>query len=218
MAVASLLIATAGMAQAPVEKMLAGMAASQQQLRQYTFRQRTETYARGELRNTRVDEVHYTDAGERVSVVVDEHAAEMQAPRRGPGHRLIERKMLEEKEKMKEYIGRLAALAARYHGPDPATLQAALPAAEFITGGGSRQVRVRFRNYVKNRDSMTMTFDPDTHRPVQTDINTFLDEDPVSIVVTFHQVHSGPSYPGRIVINSAARQVELRLSTYDYRM
>jgi hypothetical protein len=198
--------------------LLTGMSANAQQLRQYTFKQRTETYHQGELKNTKVDEIHYTAGGERVSIPLDQHQAQSEAPRRGPGHRLIAKKMEEEKEKMKDYIERLTALASRYPGSDAGKLQAAISKAEVTTGGGSSHVRVRMRDYVKPGDSMIMSFDPATKRPVKTEINTFLDDAPVSIVVSFDQLRDGPNYPGKVVMTSSAKQLEIRVFTYEYRL
>ena len=193
---AVLLIGTAA-AQVPVNNMMASMAANNRQLRQYTYKQRTETYHQGELKNTKVDEIHYNVGGERVSIPLDQRQTQSEAPRRGPGHRLVAKKMEEEKEKMRDYIERLTALVSRYPGPDAGKLQAAISKAEVTTGGGSSQVRVCTRDYVKPGDSMTMIFDPATKRPVKTEINTFLDDGPVSIVIAFDQLRDGLSYPGK---------------------
>jgi len=216
-AFAVFLIGTA-VAQVPVSNLMQGMAANSKQLRQYTYNQRTETYHEGELKNTKVDEIHYDAGGERVSIPLDQRQAQSEAPRRGPGHRLIARKIEEEKEKMRDYIERLTALASRYPGPDQARLQASISKAEVTTGGGSSQVRIRMRDYVKPGDSMTMIFDPATKRPVKTEINTFLDDAPVSIVIAFDQLRDGPNYPGKIVMSSITKQLEIRVFTYEYRL
>jgi hypothetical protein len=215
---AAAILLTAAWAQLPTSALMSGMAANAQQLRQYTFKQRTETYHKGELKNAKVAEVHYSASGERVSIPLNEQAAQPQAPRRGPGHRLIAKKMEEEKDKMKDYIERLMSLTGRYLAADPAKLQAALGNAEVTTGGGSNQVRIRMRDYVKAGDSMTMSFDPATKRPTRTEVSTSLDDAPVTIVLAFDQIHDGPNYPGKTVVRSDAKQLEIRVFTYDYRL
>ena len=119
---------------------------------------------------------------------------------------------------MRDYIERLTELASRYPGPDQARFQEAISKAEVTTGGGSSQVRIRMHDYVKPGDSMTMIFDPATKRPVKTEINTFLDDGPVSIVIAFDQLRNGPNYPGKIVMSSIRRQLEIRVFTYEYRL
>jgi hypothetical protein len=194
------------------------MAANAQQLRQYTFKQRTEMYHKGELKNVRLDEIHYSASGERVSIPLNEQRAQSDVPRHGPGHRIIAKKMAEEKEKMKEYVDRLISLASRYLGGDPSKLQAALATAEVTTGGGSNQVRFRIRDYVKPGDTMTMSFDSATKRPTTTEIDTSLDGAPVTITSASDQIREGPSYPAKTVLKSDERQLEIRLLTYDYRL
>ena len=216
-AFAVFLIGTAA-AQVPVNNMMESIAANNKQLRQYTYKQRTEIYHQGELKNTKVDEIHYNAGGERVTIPLDQRQTQSVAPRRGPGHRVIAKKMEEEKEKMRDYIERLTALASRYPGPDQARLQDAISKAEVTTGGGSSHVRIRMRGYVKPGDSMTMIFDPAMKRPVKTEINTFLDDGPVSIVIAFDQLRDGLNYPGKIVMSSIRRQLEIRVFTYEYRL
>ena len=214
---ASLLLTSAA-AQQQGAALLTGMAANAQQLRQYTFKQRTEMYHKGELKNARVEEVHYSASGERISIPLDEQKSQSDAPRRGPGHRIVAKKMTEKKEEMKDYIDRLKALAERYPGTDSGKLKDAIAKAEIITGGGSGLTRIRMRDYVKPGDSMTMSFDQATKRPVKTEITTFLDDGPVSVVIAFDQLHDGPNYPGEIVITSITKQVEVRVFTYEYRL
>ena len=216
--VLAVLVAGTAAAQIPASNLMQGMAVNNKQLRQYSYKQRTETYHQGDLKNTKVDEIHYNAGGERVSIPLDQHQAQSEAPRRGPGHRLIAKKMEEEKEKMRDYIERLTALASRYPGPDQAKLQEAISKAEVTTGGGSSQVRIRMRDYLKPGDSMTMILDPATKRPVKTEINTFLDDGPVSIVIAFDQLRDGPNYPGKIVMSSITKQLEIRVFTYEYRL
>jgi len=209
-------VAAAG--QLPTAALMSGMAANAKQLRQYTFKQRTETIHQGELKSARVDEVHYSSSGERVSIPLDEKKAQVEGPRRGPGHRIIAKKIEEKKAEMKDYVERLMSLTSRYLASDPAKLQAALANAEITTGGGSNHVRVRIRDYVKAGDSMTMSFDAGTKRPVKTEVNTSLDDAPVTIVLAFDQIHDGPDYPGKTVVKSDAQQLEVRVFTYDYRL
>lgn len=170
------------------------------------------------MKNTKIDEVHYNASGERVSIPLDEQKVQSEPPRRGPGSRLIARKIEEEKEKMKDYAERLMALTSRYLAPEPTKFQAAIANAEVTTGGGSSYMRIRVRDYIKAGDTMTMTFDSATKRPIKTEVNTSLDDDPITILLAFDQIHDGPNYPGKTVVRSDAKQLEVRVFTYDYRI
>jgi hypothetical protein len=131
---------------------------------------------------------------------------------------MIARKIEGEEKAMRDYIERMKALAERYPGPDAGKLKEGIAKAEITTGGGTSQVRIRMRDYVKPGDSMTMSFDQATKRPVKTEITTFLDDGPVSVVIAFDQLHDGPNYPGKIVMTSITKQVEVRVFTYEYRL
>lgn len=216
-ALGALLIVGAS-AQVPVNNLIEGMAANNKQLRQYTYKQRNETYRQGELKITTLAEIHYNSMGEKVSIPIDQHQAASEVPRRGPGHRMIARKIEGEEKAMRDYIERMKALAERYPGPDAGKLKEAIAKAEITTGGGTSQVRIRMRDYVKPGDSMTMSFDQATKRPVKTEITTFLDDGPISVVIAFDQLHDGPNYPGKIVMTSITKQVEVRVFTYEYRL
>jgi hypothetical protein len=86
-AVAVLVLATEAVAQQPsqLNALLAGMSANAQQLRKYNFKQRTEIYVGGDLKNAKRDEMHYNVSGERVSIPLNEQSARSEPHRRGPG-------------------------------------------------------------------------------------------------------------------------------------
>jgi|SRR5215467_361126 len=119
---AILLVTKEAGAQQQNAALVTGMATNSQQLRQYTFKQRTEMYHKGELKNAKVEEIHYSAYGERVSIPIDEQKTQSDAPRRGPGHRIIAKKMAEQKEEIRDYVDRLMSLASRYLTSDPAKL------------------------------------------------------------------------------------------------
>ncbi len=215
---AVLVVAIGAGAQEQMSALMTGMALNAKQLREYTFKQRTETYHKGELKNAKVDEIHYSVSGERVSIPLDEQKEQAEPRRRGPGSRIIAKKVEEKQGEMREYIERLMFLTGRYLAPDPAKLQAAMTNAKVTTGGGSTQVRIAMRDYVKHGDLMVMSFDSVTKRPTKTEISTTLDETPISIVLAFDQIREGPNYPGRTVVRSDAKQLEVRVLTYDYRL
>ncbi len=210
-------VAVGAASQLQLSALMGSMAANADQLRQYTFKQRIETHYKGELKGARVDEIHYSVDGERVSITLDEQKAQSEPRRRGPGSRFVAKRIEKKQEEMQEYSQRLMALGGRYLAGDPAKLQAALVKAEVTPDPGSKQVRITLRNYIQSGDRMTMSFDSATNRPTTTEISTTLGDDPVSVVVTFDKLREGPSYAGRTVAKSTAKHLEVRVFTYDYR-
>ena len=212
-----IIVAVGAASQQQISALMGGMAANAEQLRQYAYKQRIETHYKGELKGARIDEIHYSVNGERVSITLDEQKAESEPRRRGPGSRFIGKVIETKQEEMKEYGQRLMALASRYLAGDPAQLQAALARAEVKPDSASRQIRITLRDYVKSGDSITMSFDAATSRPTKTEVSTTLDDEPVTVVVTFDRMRDGVSYPERTVAKSDSKNLELRVFTYDYR-
>jgi hypothetical protein len=102
---------------------------------------------------------------------------------------------------------------------DAEKMKAALDDAHLTVSGGTKgHVRVRFRNFVKSGDLVTMSFNPESKRPVRAEVETTLDDEPVTITVMYDQVRSGPYYAGRTVVRSESQQIEVRAYGYDHRL
>jgi len=212
-------LAIAAEAQQQLSSLMSGMAANARQLKQYTFKQRTEIYYKGDLKTAKLDEVHYNSNGERVVIPLHEEKAESKARPRLPGFGLVARKIENKQEETKQYVERLMFLTSRYLNSDPAKLQAAIGKADVNKSFGNSLVRIQMYDYVKAGDMMTMTLDSATNRPIKTEVETTLDGGPVSIVLTFDQIRGdGPSYPGKATVRSDAEELEVRILTYDYRL
>ena len=215
---AMVILAVGAGAQQQMSALMSGMAANTKQLKQYTFKQRTETYYKSKLKVSKLDEVRYNLSGERVVIPLNEQKAESGSHRRAPGFRLVAKKTEERKAETKQYVERLMFLTSRYLTPEPTKLQTALASADVTKSVGSSLVRIHLPDFVKSGDKMVMTFDSVTNRPVKTEIETSLDGGPVSIVLTFDRVHEGPNYPGKTVVRADAEELEVRMFTYDYRL
>jgi len=213
-----LCLITTAVAQQQLASLTSGMAANARQLKEYTFKQRTEMYYKGEMKNSKLDEVHYSSNGERMIVPLGEQKSESGFHPRGPAHRLIAKKIENKQADKKQYVERLMFLTSRYLSPETGKMQNALAVADVTRSGASPLIRIHLRDFVKRGDMMTMTFDSTTNRPIKTEIETSMDDGPVSIVLTFDQLHQGPSYPGKTVVKADAEEVEVRVFTYDHRM
>jgi hypothetical protein len=212
-----LMVVRSAESQQATTALMTSMAANSRQLKQYTFKQRTEMYHKGDLKNYKLDEIHYNATGERISVPLGEQKADPAPRRHGPGSRIIAKKIESKQEEMKEYVERLMSLTSRYAAPEPGKLQAAFATADVTMAGGSNLVRVVMRNYIKAGDAITMTFDKATNRATKTEVTTNLDDGPVTIVLTYDQLRDGLTYPGKTTIAYDAEQLEMRIYTYDYR-
>ena len=74
---------------------------------------------------------------------------------------------------------------------------------------------VRLRNYLKKGDSVTLLLDPATHKLSRLELSTSLDKDSVSMTTDLTTAPNGPSYPSLTTIKAPAKNLEIRISSYE---
>jgi hypothetical protein len=193
----------------------ANMAENSKKLKQYTYTQKTEVFLKGELKNTRMAEVHYDPAtGEKVVVPLNTGEAAQQ-PQEGRGGRLRQRIVEKKKDEMKEYVERLVGLMGQYLPPNPDRIKAAMPSAQ-ITPPAGGDAKILLSNYLKQGDSMTFSVNPTSKKLDKIAIGSSLDSDPVSFSVDFARLPDDTNYPSMTSIKSEVKGLEIRVSTSDY--
>jgi hypothetical protein len=215
-----LLVFTAGLA-APAGAQLSGgefaakMAENTAKLKQYTYMQKTQVYFKGELRTTKLSQVHFdSTTGERIVVPMNSGDAEQQ-PEQGRGGRLRARIVEKKRDEMKEYVERLVGLLHQYLPPNPDRIKAAMPRAE-ITPPEGGSAKIVLSDYLKPGDKETFAIGTESKRLEQIAISSSLDDDPVSFTVNFARLPDDTNYPSATTIQSQAKGLEIRVSTSDY--
>jgi len=198
-----------------VQQIASRMASNSDQLKQYTYKQRTEIYYNQELKTSQIDEVHYGTNREQVRIPLAQQKAERsQRAVRGPLSRLVAKRIEAKEEDVKDYVARLIALSSRYTAHDGT--RSPMKGAD-LTVTSARTLVVRVRDFAKAGDLVKLTFD-DSKRLARAEIETALDDDPVTITVLFDVLKSGVSYPMKSVVKSLAKQVEVRSYQYDFKL
>lgn len=215
-----LLLAVAGTALTAYGQMTGGefaatMAENSAKLKQYTYLQKTEVFLRGELRTTKLAQVHFDPAtGEKVVVPMNSGEAEEQ-PAEGRRGRLRARIVEKKKDEMKEYVERLVGLMHQYLPPNPDKIKAAIPHAQ-ITPPAGGDAKVAMSDYLKPGDMMTFSVNPTSEKLNQIAIQSSLDSDPVAFQVRFSQLPDGTNYPATTSIKSESKGLEIRVTSSDY--
>jgi hypothetical protein len=191
----------------PGQQLTGAMAENNKILRQYTYKQRTEVLLNGESRMTRINQVHYDAAGKRQLTLISETGGE---EAHGLGSRIINKK----REEMKDYVMRLTALVEQYFPVDADKLRSMIPNAE-IGPAANNLMSVRIRNFLKKGDSVTLMVDPGTRKLSRLELNTNLDKDSISMTTDLTTAASGPSYPSLTTIKAPAKNLEIRISSYE---
>jgi len=210
------LLATSAVAQMGVGgngEFAANVAENSKKLKQYTYQQKTEVLLKGEVRSTKVAQVHYdTATGEKVVVPVSSTPA---AEAEQGGGRLRQRIVEKKKDEMKEYVERLVGLMGQYLPPNADRIKAAMPHAQ-ITPPAGGDAKIALNDYLKPGDVMTFLVNPTSKALNRIVIQSTLDSDPVSFSVDFAKLPDGTNYPSLTSIQSQPKQLEIRVTTSDY--
>lgn len=197
----------------------AKMAENSQKLKQYTYMQKTEVYMNGVLKKTQLSQVRY-DATTGQKIVVPMGTPEASQPQAGSGRlggRFVQKKMAEKQGEMKEYTQRLTGLMSDYLPPNPDRIKAAMPNAQMARSPEGNGIQISLKNYLKPGDTMALSISPLSKQLSQIRINSTLDTDPVTFAVNFSQLPDGTNYPALTTLQSPAKNLEIRVSTSDYR-
>lgn len=183
------------------------------QLRQYSFKQRSEVRLNGDVRSVKLDQVRFDLDGKLQRTPLTPVAAET------PKARGLRGKVAAQKrEEMVDYIERLMSLAQRYMAPTPGNLEKLSEKAEFWKGqgGSGNQVRIQAMDFVKGGDSFIWTLDAVAKAPVRMEARTELDGAPVSITADYRNLPGGPNYVARAIIKSERKGLEIKVESFDY--
>jgi hypothetical protein len=203
-----LLVPTAG-AQTTGDKLAASTAENVKLLRQYTWKQRVVVKYKGEEKFVRVKQVKLDPDGKKQENVLSEKT---EKPPSGPIRRAIaEHKRVE----MKDYVdNHLYAFIESYLPLKPERLKAALPTAQ--VGAVGNAMGLTMKNYQQQGDSLTIGFDSATRKLLRLELDTKLENDPITVIVEMGAVPNGPTYPSVTKIKVPAKDIEVDVSEYDF--
>lgn len=201
-------------AQAPPNQQFGkAMVENAAELRQYTFKQRTEVSLNGEVKSVRLDQVRFDLDGNLERTPLTPVAAE--APKaRGLRGKAVAKK----REETADYLERLMSLARRYLTPGRGDLEKLSSKAEIWKGQGAtgNQVRIQATDFVKSGDSFVWTLDAVAKLPVRMEARTELDGDPVTVTAEYRTLPSGPNYVARAIVKSARKDLEVKVESFGY--
>jgi hypothetical protein len=217
-AIAVLIVAVSGMAQAQdVQQKLAAAkeaaARNQQTLRSYSWLEKTELFYKGDLKSTKVEACQYGLDGKLQKAPVVEPPPPEQ--KRGLKGKIAANKTAD----MKEELESSAALVRQYVPPDPAMMQAVANAGTAsIAQAGPEALKLTFPGYVKAGDALSLTFEKAIKTLRQIDVTTWLDDqkNTVTLKVTMLALPDGTSYPGQITLSIPKSNVEVRITKTNY--
>ena len=215
---AALALSQPAVAQAPAglqEKLAAAKQAaaqSQQALRSYTWIEKTELSFKGEVKNTKIESCRYGPDG-KVQKSRRPGAASRGEEARPAGEDRREEEGGDEGGARGRDRPRAAIRAA-----GPGLIQVVIGAGKAsLAQQGPGLVALKFPDYLKAGDALTLTLDSSLKAMRQIGVATYMD-DPSKPVTLQVQMASLPdaSYPGSVTLAIPASQIEVRITNSNY--
>ena len=188
-------------------------ARNQQALRSYSWITKTELSLKGEVKNTKIESCQYGPDGKVHKTELSEPPAP-QEKKRGLKGKIIAKKTGEMKKELEDS----AALVHSYIPPTAEKIQAAIAAGKLSISPGAGTAAIRFADYTKPGDSLTLTLDSASKAIQKITIDTYLEkpEDKVTLNVSFQSLPDGTNYAASTVLSIPGDKIEVQVENSNY--
>lgn len=199
----------------------AAAAKNQQALRTYSWIAKTELSFKGDVKNTKIESCQYGPDGKVQKTELSDPPApaeEHSGRRRGRG-RVREKIVAKKTGEMKAELEAAAALVQSYVPPTGDKLQAVIAAGNVsLSQEGAGAVAVRFADYEKAGDSMTLTFDSEVKALRHIAVDSWLDEpdQKVTLAVAFDSLPDGTNYAAGTTLEIPGDQIRVQIDNSNY--
>jgi len=191
------------------------VAENQQKLHQYQWKETTQLTLKGDPKPPSASACQYGPDGKV-------QKTPLTAPPPPPsGGRMKQRVIANKKEEMKDYMGQVKILLAKYVPPDPQSMQKAFESGKVslnpnATSGVTQMV---FKDYALPGDQMTLSFDTAAKKISSVMVNTYLDDpkDVVKLAVQFASLPDSTNYVQQTVLDATAKKLVVTTTNSDYR-
>jgi hypothetical protein len=217
---ASLMVSSAAAQDQQIQQRLAELkesaARNKQALAQYTWREQQTIAIKGNVKDTKLSQVHIGPDGKPEKAEVENMPQSSGGRQHGLGHHIKEKKG----EEYKEYGQQIAALAQQYAQLDPERLQQAFQQGNVMLGpaGAPGEVKMVISNYIKPNDKVTLVFNRE-HKAIENlDIATYLSDpkDAVTISALFSQLPDGTNHVASMKVNGVSKNLLITTENSEY--
>jgi hypothetical protein len=123
------------------------------------------------------------------------------------------------KEELTDYMERAVALVHNYMPPSSERMQLVFQAgAVALAQAGPGKAELQFHNYLKQGDSLVLSFATATKAIVKIGVKSYLDDakDAVALDVVFRHLPDGTNYTSAIVLNAPAKEIQVRVTSTNF--
>ncbi|MFL6350615.1 MAG: hypothetical protein ACJ74Z_02015 [Bryobacteraceae bacterium] len=196
---------------------------NQAALKQYTWTETTQISLNGEVKRQEEKQCQYGPDGkvQKTPIGGGSESQEQQAGGRGRRGGRLKQQIVEKKTgEMKDYMERVGALVREYVPPNSEKIQAATAAGNVAVTRGQPVTTITIKNYLKQGDSVALSFDMTERKIASYNVNSYLDsptEDPVKLTATFAQLPDGTNHVQQNVLDATAKKIQVRTTNSNYR-
>jgi hypothetical protein len=137
------------------------------------------------------------------------------------GGRMKQKVIANKKEEMKDYMGGVKVLLAKYVPPDPQSMQQAFQSGKVSLNpnASSGVAQIVFKDYALPGDQMTLSFDTAAKKITSVNVNTYMDnpKDVVTLEVQFASLPDGTNYVQQTILNASAKNLLATTTNSDYK-
>ena len=188
-------------------------ARNQQALRSYSWITKTELSLKGEVKNAKIESCQYGPDGKVHKTELSEPPAP-QEKKRGLKGKIVAKKTGEMKKELEDS----AALVHSYIPPTAEKIQAAIAAGKLSITPGASAAAIKFVDYVKPGDSLTLTMDSASKSIQQITVDSYLEkpEDKVTLNVSFQSLPDGTNYAASTALSIPSSKIDVKVENSNY--
>ena len=190
-------------------------ARNKQALAHYSWQQQQTIAIKGDVKDTKVFQVHLGSDGQSQKVEMGNMPASSEGGGRIKRH-IVEKK----KEEYQDYGEQIRALAEQYAQPDPEKLQSAFQQGNIALSptGIPGEVKLVITNYLKPGDKVTLGFNRQARAIQSLQVASYLNDpaDAVTIQAQFGKLPDGTSHVATMQINGVSKNLLVTTENSNY--
>jgi hypothetical protein len=189
-----------------------------EELKHYSYKRRTEIQVKDKSLGARVDLVRFVNGKTETIPIETPPRPEQSGGRRGLRGKIIEKRVEQKKDEMKEERERLEELLHSYTSPGSDSMRTIFAKAALSRRGPDpdADVEIVAKGIMKSSDSFTLVWSAVNHRPVSIDIRADLDGKPVQLTLEYAALRDGPFYVAHTRIAMPKKETVIRIDNFDY--
>lgn len=180
-------------------------------MHQYTWNSRTEIISKGQVKDTRIDQVSYGPYGQLQHNVVNEQSAPMPMG-------FLRRAIAEgEKQQMEQYLTGLQAMLEQYTLPTTGKILDFISTAVPSGPDANGMFQLTGHDIVQVGDTLNMWVDPWTKHLRKIQVNTTFQNDGVQVSASFATIPvSGLNYAAFAEATIPAKELSVQIQNYNF--